>query len=78
LDYNVIVSVRQVFDSPESRNYHADQGGYGVFEGLVLYAQDLQDEIKALCLGNLENVSSNQFFYQSLPQFRSDLQGVDS
>lgn len=44
---------------------------------LVLDVQYLHDEVEAVSLRDLENIPSDQFLDQRLPQLRGDLQRID-
>lgn len=49
-----------------------------MFEGFVLLVEDCHEKIKAVVLGDFENVSSDQFFDEGLPEFGGNLEGIDS
>lgn len=49
-----------------------------MFEGFVLLVEDCHEEVEAVVLGDLENVSSDQFFDEGLSEFGGDLEGIDS
>lgn len=73
----VAAPVRDVLDAPQRGHEHADQRGDRVPQRLVLDVQDLHDEVEAVGLRDLEDVPSDQFLDQGLPQLGRDLQGVD-
>ena len=54
----VIVVVSDVLDSFDGGNDYTDQGGDGMAQWFILYAEDMQQEFEVLLMADFEDVSS--------------------
>ena len=70
-------SIGDILNASQRGHKHADERGDGMPQRLVLDVQYLHDEVEAVSLRDLENIPSDQFLDQRLPQLRGDLQRID-